>query len=72
MSNSDKFPGLAELASTDNFQVWMDREDGEITVAFLARGFTVSLGWDESVSLGWDELDELVGVLTQARARIRR
>jgi hypothetical protein len=68
MSNSEKFPGLAErfpeLASNDSFRVWMDREDGEITVAFLARGFMVSLGWDE--------LDKLVGVLTLARARIRR
>jgi hypothetical protein len=61
MSLSDKFP---ELASTDNFQVWMDREDGEITIAFLARGFTVNLEWQE--------LDELVGALTQARGKLQR
>lgn len=59
MTKADQFP---ELASTDNFQVWMDRDDGEITIAFLARGFTVNLDWQE--------FDELVGALTQARGKL--
>jgi hypothetical protein len=61
MSNAEQFP---ELASTDNFQIWMDRDDGEITIAFLARGLTVNLDWQE--------MDELVGALTRARGKLQR
>jgi hypothetical protein len=58
---TEKFP---DLASTDNYLLWIEPESGMITLAMPDRGLTLDLTIED--------LDELAGALSKARAKVRK